>query len=431
MSVTFNPALNVFENRKIDSSIDKITFSTVKPQTGIDDTGPYIFQIERGPDPIYLKNILLKVNCKLTLANGNNLADDSTVGPVNNVMHTMFSKVEVKVGDTVVTYNHSLYPYQAYMDDILFSDSAEKDNRLAMQGFILDTHSRLGVANPEAPVNNEGLKSRRDKYFGESRNAVLIGRLHADILKTEKCLLGDVALRITLHRSADAFCLMGVGNDFKLKINDLTLMIPRVTQGEAMRRSIESTLQKIPARYNIERTSMQTHMLASGSTVYNIPSLFRGNLPHTVVIAMVTNADRRAAYGRNPFNFDDFTLNKMVLSHNNVPVNYTNGLHIDYTALSATYTDGYLNMLWNSGRMGKGSIVSYEMFRGGYNIHCFKIAPQEDSMSDANALNTGVLDLSLSFTAALPNHVDVVVLAKYNDAITIDHARNVTVVGLQ
>lgn len=117
-------------------------------------------------------------------------------------------------------------------------------------------------------------------------------------------------------------------------------MVPTVKVSDAMRRSIESTLSQTPARYPLTRTVMQTPMIPAGTTSSSIPSMFTGNLPHTIIVAMVENQDRTPNYGKNPFSMHDFGMNRMVVYRNNEAVNYTNGLNVNFTNDGELFSDG-------------------------------------------------------------------------------------------
>ena len=399
--------------------------------TAVDQEGPFVFEVPASKDPIDLKNILLSIECKLTKKNNADIAADETVGPVNNTLHTLFSQVELQLGKTIVSYNHSLYPYQAYLEELLYSDKSELEGRLQMQGFILDKAGKGGLANPEANPHNEGLKKRRDELFELSRNTALIGRLHCDIFKQDKYLIEGVPMRITLHKTPPEFYLMKTGGtEYKVNISAIKLMVPRISIGEAMRRSLESRMaNNMVAYYNVNRTVMHTHLIPGGVSSFHVPNLFRGQLPHTVILAMAAAANRTPNYAKNPFVFEEFNLKEMILSRNNVPINYKNGLQVDYSA-GYGYSSAYLNLLRNTNKMKGGSLISHYAFKSGYNVYPFKVVPQEDLYTDASALNEGVLDLKITLSADTNANVDLFVYAQYNSCITIDKERVVRVDGM-
>ena len=80
----YNPALDVFGKRKIDSSVDSITYAEIKCQQAIDQKGPYIFRNDGCQHPILLRDVMLKMKCKLVKATaGAAIAAAEPCGTVN------------------------------------------------------------------------------------------------------------------------------------------------------------------------------------------------------------------------------------------------------------------------------------------------------------------------------------------------------------
>ena len=426
----YKSALDVFQQRKIDSSVESISHVEINPQSAIDQKGPYVYNIDADKDPILLQGVILKMKCKLAQTDGTALVAAETCSTVNNVLSSMFSKVEVMLGGKNVGYNHSLYPYRAMFEELLFADAAETDSRLMMQGFIKDTAGKVNVVNPAANPTNTGLKNRRDKFWAESESVTFMGGLHADIFRQPKCLVAGVPMRITLHRSPDNFVLVQHGaTTYKITIESLTLVVPTVKTSEAMRRSMESMLLKdIQAVYNIDRCVMFTHFIPGGVTSHHIPSIFRRNLPHTIVFAMARNASRTPNRGVNPFNFEEFALQRMSLTRNNEAVAYQNGLKVDYGD-GNVFTDGYYNYLKHTGCLtgsGRKPLIDFDEFKAGYNLFPFRLTPASDAETDTSLLNTGSLDLMLTFSAVTPAGLDLFVYSLFSDSISIDKDHNVT-----
>lgn len=213
MALTMDPSLAIFDAQEVDSSVESKTYVEIKALNKVDSSGPFTFQVEPSPHFIDLKNILLKVNCKITRGDGTDITRTEKIGPVNNVLNTLFEKVETRFRDTTVTHSNSLYPYRSYFEDVLLTDSDETDSLLYMQGFILDGAGTFDRADPEDAPANPGLVVRRN-LFTKSRERLLIGRIHCDVFRQHKYLLDGVAIRMTLHRAPDSFCLMGTATDF-------------------------------------------------------------------------------------------------------------------------------------------------------------------------------------------------------------------------
>ena len=437
-----NSALRIFDQQKIDSSIDSESYTPIQTLTKVDESGPYVFRVEPNPDFIDLENMMLRVQCKITRGDGSNIELNEKISTVCNINHSLFNKVDVLLGDTVVSHTNSLYPERSYLEDVLFTDNEEAEGRLQMQGFVLDESGRFHLNDPQEAGPNAGLVARANA-MRMSNEVAFMGKLHIDISRQSKYLLDNVPITITLHRSPDGYSLIGaaaaavaadsangvaakdaVPLDHKIKITNMTLLVPTVKVSEAMRRGIEATLKKTPARYPVTRTTMNTHLIPHQTTSYTIPSMFRGLLPHFVLFCMVSNEERRPDRTKNPFRYEEYELNKMTLYRNNEPINYSQGLKMDYTQ-GTLYTEAYFNCLKNLGRLNKGMKFDMLGFRGGFAFYPFKIMPQKDLSTNASLLNTGSLDLQLEFSNPTPKNLDLIVLAQYNGEFTIDEHRAV------
>ena len=62
---------------------------------------------------------MLYVKAKITWANGDNLANDSPIGPSNLFLHSLFSQVDVSLNGTLITASTNTYPYRAMMKTLL------------------------------------------------------------------------------------------------------------------------------------------------------------------------------------------------------------------------------------------------------------------------------------------------------------------------
>ena len=73
-----------------------------------------------------LANTYLYLQVEITNKNAN-VTDKIALGPVNNFMHSMFSQVEVSLGDTLITPQTNLYPYRAMVETLLnYSEDSKK-----------------------------------------------------------------------------------------------------------------------------------------------------------------------------------------------------------------------------------------------------------------------------------------------------------------
>jgi len=72
--------------------------------TTVGDDSPIEFEINgNGEDYIDLANTMLYVRTKIVRMNGNNIANNTPVGPVNLFLHSLFSQVDISLNGTHLT----------------------------------------------------------------------------------------------------------------------------------------------------------------------------------------------------------------------------------------------------------------------------------------------------------------------------------------
>ena len=144
-----------------------------------------------------------------------------TVGPVNILLHRLFSQVEFSLSGTLITNSSNTYPYRAYLENLLSYRPAAKSSQLTSELFYKDEAGKMDKPNPleaNADERNTGL-ARRAGFIARSREVDLVGRIHTDIFFQNRYMLNEVNTKIKLTRSKDNYCLMAIGGQaFKVKI---------------------------------------------------------------------------------------------------------------------------------------------------------------------------------------------------------------------
>jgi len=89
---------------------------------------PIEFEIPAaGEEYMELCNSMLYVRLKVIQQNGNNLAADAVVSPVNLFLQSLFSQVDISLNGTLVTTASDTYGYRAYIEMLLsYGDDAKK-----------------------------------------------------------------------------------------------------------------------------------------------------------------------------------------------------------------------------------------------------------------------------------------------------------------
>ena len=106
--------LDLFSVPPTQTSIENGTWVEYHPLTTVGDGSPIEFDVSgTGEDYIDLGNTMLYVQAKITKQDGTNLDANDPVGPVNLMLHSLFSQVDISLNGIQVTTSTNTYPYRA------------------------------------------------------------------------------------------------------------------------------------------------------------------------------------------------------------------------------------------------------------------------------------------------------------------------------
>ena len=77
--------------------------------------------------------------------------------PVDFILHSMWSSVDIKLNNNLVSESGTNYMYKALLEAMLTYDDSTKKIQLANEGFTGDS-GNFAQINPDAPPFNHGLK---------------------------------------------------------------------------------------------------------------------------------------------------------------------------------------------------------------------------------------------------------------------------------
>lgn len=418
--------LDLFSPPLTQLSIDHSQYVEMLPVSSLTDSGPIEFFIPGdGSKYLDLPDTLLRLQLKVTRADGSDVPAHEHTGIVNYAQNCIFSQVEIVLGDRLISQSSATHPYRAIIETLLnFSDATLKSQFTAAM-FHKDTAGFMNSTALEGANLNNGLVKRAQRVVG-SRPFHVIGPLHADILFCERLLLNNVDLRIKLIKANDDFCLMSpAGSDHKLKILSASLFVKRVTVSPAVALGHAAALRRENALYPISRINIKTYSIPQNSRTCQQDNLFLGPIPRYVVISMVNHADFVGRRQGNPFNFQHFDLEYLALCQE--------GRQIPAKAFQPRFDDGdavreFYNLYTATGRHLKDLPLAIDLddFSAGYALYVFNLSPNEDTAALAPVSN-GSVRLEMRFRTALPQTTTLIVYACYDSILEINSKREVLV----
>ena len=422
-------SLDLFEKNAVQSAIIDAQWVEIRPVNSIEETAPVDFRIDgTSEDFIDLSETYIKVKIRITNANGNaGYGANDMVAPINLILQSMWSKLDVSFNGKRVSSSGHSYPYRAYLESALNLSSDVKKGQLSASGWFMDTPEHFDTVG----ANNLGFMAR--KRNGQARNTMsLMGKLHADVFNQNRCLIDGVNVDIRLTRSSDQFCIMqAAGNEdnvqenYKLKLDEASLFIRKVKVLPSCRMGIYKALSLAPIRMPIRRTAQRVFSIANGITTWSQESVIVGQLPRRLTIGFVRTDALIGVYHRNPFNFHHFNINFFSL--------YINGQQLPSRALVPDFGDGttdyvrsYMQM---SSALGYAFAnqdcgISYSDFKGGSTLFAFNLQSEHTDGDHIERAKRGSVRLEVRFAEPLPTPISCLIFSEYDSLILIDKDRN-------
>ena len=201
--------LDLFTVPFTQTSIEKNTYVEIPTLSAISDAAPLEFFIAgNGEDYVDLNNTLLYLRVKITKPDGTNIDAGARVGVINYPIATLFSQVDVSLGDRLISQSSNTYPYRAVIESILNYGCDTLKTQFSAGLFYKDAAGHMDDTDPAG--ENDGL-TKRAAYSVDSTTFEMIGPVHSDIFFQEKLMLNGVDIKVRMVRGKDEFCLMGVG----------------------------------------------------------------------------------------------------------------------------------------------------------------------------------------------------------------------------
>lgn len=399
-----------------------------------------------GPQYTDLSRTYLKIKLKITDEDGETLFvqnEDQSALPIDQILHSMWSNVEIRLNQVLVTSSDSNYMYKAYLKTLLNYNTMSKEKQLHSIGFTGETLF-FDQTHPEKIPLSTGLNERKKLFeqlsFIKNRQdnqieshwiykgtAEFIGPLLCDICQQPRLILNGVPIDIRLIPTRDEFRMITYpdGKRAHLTIEEIKLDVCKVTVSDATYIGHDSALKESPAKYPILRTNMATYNIPAGSFGEVIEDPFQGELPTMLIVGMVESEAFHGNINLNPLAFKNFNVNKIAFFVDGESVKEPFDFDID----NNQYLDGLLSLYDAAG-------VNYldndnGITRHTYKEGCFLVAFHCDPTAAADfsymgKTTTGRGRLRITFQQALQKSVTVLMYATFPEVVLISKERSVS-----
>ena len=356
-------------------------------------------------------------------------AENLKVGPVNNLLYSMFNQIDIFLNQKLASPPNNDYPYRAYIESLVYSSAAKQSHLTASLWYDDSAECMEGAPENQGAGSNNGLKQRQ--YFTKGAKAFdMIGQLHCDLFNQDKMLINGVEMRVRLVRSKDAFYLMDSTNDgrFGIKIKEATLIVRRVKINPGILTAHANTLAKATAKYPITRVEVKTFTLHTGILGDSIDNAILGQLPNHIIIGFVDNRAFNGNRALNPLNFQHFDINYLSLYIDGVQVP-SKALQPYFTGNAPSYIEIFKTLYTGTGIhfLNEGLGINRYNYAAGYFLTAFDLIPDLSAHCNSqwNLVHSGSVRIELGFETAPTLTINCIVYAVYDNILEIDSTRQI------
>ena len=378
----------------------------VLPTNGL-DIDPYEFVFEPSGDSfLHLNTLALYVKADIVTAADAPITEqkEQNVGPVNLLLNSMWSDIEVRVNDIVVNMHSSKnIAYKGIIESMLSMENNDC-NFLTSSLFFLDTPGRAESLDNDNLGHVMRVTRTRSPFD-------MMGPVWCDIARSDVHLAPGVKLTLRFTRAPHRFVLNSphAGAAFKLRILDICMYARRLHISEEVSLGV---LKQQKHRYLTPHTTVKDFPLPTGLKSKTI-KLYSGEaLPKQVVIGFVRTSAKTGAYSENPFNFEHFNLSRINLK--------LNGMRVPQEPLTPDfdnklYAREFNHVFMNTGkfRTNTANCITYEAFGGGSTLFPFDLTPDQCNGLHLHAGRNGTLELELEWSEPIPADTEGITVIAY------------------
>ena len=224
-----NPRLYMFDAPSTDLSMNARRWVKVNPfNTGIN---PVTFQIDLQDDFLDLTESEFEVEIQIKQPDGGNLVTADVVALVNNLIHTLFKQINVRLNSTLISPQTDTYHLRAFIETVLNYDRDDGETLLAPAAWYNDINTYDDGEGQDMTINKFNTNHNDYKALPEGRKNMVQSRLQ--FLDGKKVTLRFKPFLEVFHLSK--LLVPGVQIQMEMYFNDPDMWTIRWTGADSLR----------------------------------------------------------------------------------------------------------------------------------------------------------------------------------------------------
>ena len=439
--------LEWFKVLPTQTAIEKSTTVEYQSLTALRQDVPIEFYVPATTeDYLDLLSSRLFIKCRIVKANGENCGVGDVAAPVNDLLNSLWSNVELYLNDRLISHSNNMHGYLSMFSHLIHDSEESLESERTMRLIYKDTPGQMNSVNANVPnwkqkiagfdftnegnalvnednVSNHGLYQRYP-YTNSSKTVELMGPLRIDMFEQDRYLPNGIDIKLRFHPQKKSFLLMAADNGFKINVTEAYLLMRKVRPSPGVLLGHSDALVNGPAKFPITRKECKSFAVAQNLRSFKKDNIFLGQLPKRVVIGMVHSEAYAGNLQRNPYNFEHFNINHLQMFVDGEPVR-NRPLRPNIPALQ--YLQCYETLFRGMNQLDgdRSCIIKRSDWDKGYALFAFDLTPDMDTDDHYALIKHGNLRIDIEFAEALENTISILVYAEFDNVIEITSDRHI------
>ena len=326
---------------------------------------------------------------------------------VNNIMHSIFSNVEVYIHNQQIYKSNGLYAHKSYISINFKAAISEYKGVLHCEGYDNEQDPE-DISNPLP----DPFFTRRMKLLSRPDGFMLYGKLWIDSFSTSEMLYPNMKIRLRLIGARPSFYMISDNPNVSLGIVDCSLYTRRIAPKDDYHKKRMDMLAYVPVEYNYLETLAKTFIIPARQNKFIQENIFNNAPIRRIAIAMNTNSAFTGSFRENPFWYQQFDLRQIRILRGGQPF-------VDFD----TADNCRLNVTTMKAMNFQDDIPSIPIddFKDHY-VLVFDLTSMQDATENCRypELVGEPLRLELNFTNPLENVTELIVLGERMSSVAVD-----------
>ena len=223
---------------------------------------------------------------------------------VNNILHSVFSNVEVYTSNQPTYNSNGLYAHKSYISNNFKRAISE------YKGVFHCDCEEFPDEIMEAPLS-EPFFTRRMKMLSRPDGFMLYGKLAVDFFSTSELLYPNTKIRLRLIRARPNFYMISDNPNVSLGIVDCSLYTCRIALKDDYHKKQTDMLAYTPVEFNYLKTLAKSFIIPARQNQFFQENIFNNAPVRQIAIAMKTNSAFTGSYTENPFWYQQSDLRQI------------------------------------------------------------------------------------------------------------------------